>query len=86
MCSYPFRKTAELEEVLSNKSIVHSLIIKDFSYSRILIDSMQPKFVPFIELNQNLTKNKQNKINPKQHKAISLFMYKITKKDKNQEK
>ena len=44
------------------------------------------KLCLFIKINQNLTKNKQNKINPKQHKAISLFMYKITKKDKNQEK
>ena len=28
MCSYPFRKTAKLEEILSDKSIVHSLMIK----------------------------------------------------------
>ena len=31
MCSQPFRKTAKLEEILSDKTIVHSLIIKDVS-------------------------------------------------------
>ena len=49
------------------------------------MNPMHPKVVLFIEINQTLTKNKQNKINPKQHKEINLFMYKITKKNKNQE-
>ena len=83
MCSYPFRKTTKLEEIISNKSLVYSLMIKDFSLSKILMDSMHPKAVPFFllfEINQNLTKSKQNKMNPKKYKAISLFMYRKTKK------
>ena len=45
---------------------------------------MQPKFVLFlIELDQNLTKNKQIKMIPKQYKAIGLVMYKKTKKQKS---
>ena len=44
------------------------------------MNSMHPKVVLFIETNQNLTKNKQNKMNPKQYNQISLFMYKKTKK------
>ena len=31
MCSYPFRKIAKIEEIIPDKSIVHGLIIKDFS-------------------------------------------------------
>ena len=46
------------------------------------MNPMHPKVVLFIEINQTLPKNKQNKINPKQHKAINLFMYNITKKIK----
>ena len=47
------------------------------------MNSMHGRAVPFylfIEINQNPTKKKQNKMNPKQYKAISLFMYRKTKK------
>ena len=55
MCSYPFEKTTKLEEIILDKTIVHSLTLKDFNHSRILMLSMQPKFfLLFIEINQNL--------------------------------
>ena len=59
MCSYPFRKTAKLEEILLDKTIVHNLIIKDLVNPAFWCSPCNQKFASFIEINQNLTKNKQ---------------------------
>ena len=57
MCSQPFGKTTKIEEILSDKTIIHSLTLKDFNQSQILMPSKSKLKTRRSKVNQNKQPN-----------------------------